>query len=670
MVTLTLLGVYRGMVVPPNIKLESITGGYAGEADHLMGFSDTVSRFVAQLHLGKLSKPRLWLSTSVGPHGLTGSVSAIKDARALLAPSHRTIWLFMRSYCRAVYGRWFCLWLEIMVRYFATIHWILFPSWKPVAGETSWLSRLHRIEEPAGKVRIVAITDYWTQFLMKPVHDLVFGALRNLPQDGTFDQEACVDRVVQRVKDIAATCGGEAPVFSFDLSSATDRMPVHLYQELLSHIIGFEEATLWKHLLTARKWWDRDSAWDPDEGLQPVGAWKPRFYAVGQPMGAYSSWALLALAHHALVQYVAGLVGRHSWFEDYAIVGDDIVILDREVADRYREVLSELGVQISMEKSLVSERGVFEFCKRLVTPEGDVSGMPVKLLFQAFKYPLDAPVLIRQWHRRGFTLFPIAVARAVSSLSARSVNLEKAIGSYPVSIRLALATLVQPAFPWWRGIWLLVHIYRLSVVELHEILRTGRVIPTDEIGAYALLETTSFQGWLARLRPGKWSDSLLKVSPGIRRMLLKSWLLTELKKLGGIRDGYWGPIQFVLLWGTPLGWWMISDVIHRLWILLGQGILAGLESMSVPGTQRMMAGYVFWVKRFRDRVLESYRGSGTYLGAIASARTQPSFELQFFPDNDRKERKRRRLEAWTLKKLSKFHGTLPPGYVTGIERVD
>jgi hypothetical protein len=511
-------------------------------------------------------------------------------------------------------------------------------------------------------VRIVAITDYWTQFLLKPVHKLVFGALRNLPQDGTFDQEACVDSIVRKLRAIASTQGGTAPVFSFDLSSATDRMPVHLYQELLSHIIGFEEATLWKHLLTARKWWDRDSAWSSDEGLMPVGEWIPRFYAVGQPMGAYSSWALLALAHHAIVQYCAGLVGRYEWFEDYAIVGDDIVILDPVVADRYREVMGELGVQISMEKSLVSERGVFEFCKRLVTPEGDVTGMPVKLLFQAFKYPLDAPVLIRQWHRRGFTLFPIAVTRAVASLTARSVDLKKSIRTYPVSIRLALATLVQPAFPWWRGIWLLVHILRLSPVELSDVLIHGTKIPTDEIGAYAKLETTSFQGWLRRLRPGKWSDSLIRVSPGIAKMLLKSVLLSKLKKLGFIKVDTWGPIQVILLWGTPLGWWLINDVIHRLWILIGQGILAGLESMSVPGTQRMMSGYVFFLKRFRDRVLESYRGSGTYLGAIASARTQPTFDLSFFPDSDRKERKARRLEAWTIKCLRNFNGTLPPFY--------
>jgi hypothetical protein len=60
MLTLTLLGLYRGLVVPPKVKVETITSGYSGESDHLMGFSDTVERFLSHLQIGKLKKPRLW----------------------------------------------------------------------------------------------------------------------------------------------------------------------------------------------------------------------------------------------------------------------------------------------------------------------------------------------------------------------------------------------------------------------------------------------------------------------------------------------------------------------------------------------------------------------------------------------------------------------------------
>lgn len=35
-------------------------------------------------------------------------------------------------------------------------------------------------------------------------------------------------------------------------------------------------------------------------------------YAVGQPMGALSSWAMLAITHHFLVQYASMKCGRRG----------------------------------------------------------------------------------------------------------------------------------------------------------------------------------------------------------------------------------------------------------------------------------------------------------------------------------------------------------------------
>jgi hypothetical protein len=61
-------------------------------------------------------------------------------------------------------------------------------------GPAPVLGRLHTIDEPAGKVRVVAICDYWTQAALKPVHDFLFKILRRLHEnDATFDQEGVVD---------------------------------------------------------------------------------------------------------------------------------------------------------------------------------------------------------------------------------------------------------------------------------------------------------------------------------------------------------------------------------------------------------------------------------------------------------------------------------------------
>jgi hypothetical protein len=226
-----------------------------------------------------------------------------------------------------------------------------------------------------------------------------------------------------------------------------------VYRVLLQQVFGPEAATLRKHVLTTRNWWDRDFTWDPEEGPKPGELWIPRKYLVGQPMGAYSSWAMLAVAHHAIVQYCAHLGGLEGWFERYAVVGDDVVIYHDEVAKRYLAVVTGLGISVSMEKSIVSENGVFEFCKRLVTPGGDASGVPIKLIYQTFRFPLDSGALLRHLDRRGFSLLPIAVARAVGSLTGVGGRLDKPISTPPATTRMAPAVCVQPGFPWWRGIF-------------------------------------------------------------------------------------------------------------------------------------------------------------------------------------------------------------------------
>ncbi|XP_028105212.1 uncharacterized protein LOC114304225 [Camellia sinensis] len=51
-------------------------------------------------------------------------------------------------------------------------------------------------------------------------------------------------------------------------------------------------------------------------------------------------------------------------FTRYAILGGDIVIGDERVAERYHELMSQLNVPFSLEKSLVSSVGALEFAKR------------------------------------------------------------------------------------------------------------------------------------------------------------------------------------------------------------------------------------------------------------------------------------------------------------------
>jgi hypothetical protein len=115
------------------------------------------------------------------------------------------------------------------------------------------LGRLAAKNEAAGKVRLFAITDGWTQAAFKPLHEFLFAILKRIPSDGTFDQDACLERISKSAES----------AWSYDLSSATDRLPVFLQARLLNHLIphfklpgrlGPSIGELWCSILTDRLW--------------------------------------------------------------------------------------------------------------------------------------------------------------------------------------------------------------------------------------------------------------------------------------------------------------------------------------------------------------------------------------------------------------------------------
>jgi hypothetical protein len=212
-------------------------------------------------------------------------------------------------------------------------------------------------EEAAGKLRIFAIADIWTQSLLSSLHDALFSFLKKLPNDGTFDQDLAVKR--SQVK--AAT----QEVYSLDLSSATDRLPIALQKDLLDLLIKPGIGPLWADILT-----DRDY-YIPKNKYNLTGSVR---YRCGQPMGCLSSWAMLALTHHVIIQMCAFKVHRTwKWNTEYEILGDDIVIFNKNLALEYIRYMKEIGVSISLPKSLESKNSVFEFAKRFCNSIYDLS---------------------------------------------------------------------------------------------------------------------------------------------------------------------------------------------------------------------------------------------------------------------------------------------------------
>lgn len=88
---------------------------------------------------------------------------------------------------------------------------------------------------------------------------------------------------------------------------------------------------------------------------------------------------MLALTHHFIVQYCAfKIYHKTSFFKDYLILGDDLLLLDPNVAKMYLKVMNQLDVGVNLTKSLISVRGYGEFAKQFLSPEGPLQGVSLK----------------------------------------------------------------------------------------------------------------------------------------------------------------------------------------------------------------------------------------------------------------------------------------------------
>lgn len=66
----------------------------------------------------------------------------------------------------------------------------------------------------------------------------------------------------------------------------------------------------------------------------------------------------------------------------YFILGDDVVIMNRDLAHCYQAILNDLGVSTSKAKTHTSS-DMFEFAKRWYLNGQEVSGIPIKAYMTA-----------------------------------------------------------------------------------------------------------------------------------------------------------------------------------------------------------------------------------------------------------------------------------------------
>jgi len=85
-----------------------------------------------------------------------------------------------------------------------------------------------------------------------------------------------------------------------------------------------------------------------------------------------------------IVQHCSILLGNRTGWEDrYEVLGDDIVIFDKYLAQKYLDYMSAIGVPINVYKSVVSLKApVVEYAKRTSIGSSDVSPVSWKMMIK------------------------------------------------------------------------------------------------------------------------------------------------------------------------------------------------------------------------------------------------------------------------------------------------
>lgn len=207
------------------------------------------------------------------------------------------------------------------------------------------------------KKRLVGILDYWSQSALKPYHVFLNKILKGIKEDCTFNQDTGFKSI---------SIDGKSLISSFDIEGATDSIPAYLSKLIFERIFGEEKANAWYDLLVKCEYDLKGEKY---------------FYGTGQPMGAYSSWPMMAITHHFILYY-ARIKHSVSNSGQYFLLGDDIVLKGKKIINAYHSVINEFGIPIQLTKSFMGKT-MFEFAKRVKYKDSEITPFPLGSLLEA-----------------------------------------------------------------------------------------------------------------------------------------------------------------------------------------------------------------------------------------------------------------------------------------------
>lgn len=252
------------------------------------------------------------------------------------------------------------------------------------------LRKLSIIPDKEHKVRVVAILDYWSQTALYPLHVYLYRILKRIPQDCTHNQG-----------QFQSNMSNWKYFGSVDLTAATDRFPIDFITFVLGPILPKSYLEAWREIMVGLPF-------DFSFGKQKEQV----SYGVGTPMGAYTSWASFAIAHHYVMFSACQRVGIKWKDAPYALLGDDILIGDQRLCEEYKSIILDLGLNFSPNKTFESTE-FCEFAKRVFWRGKEITPFPISALIGEGKFYELVPTLFGET-LKGWS-FPQGIGEAIAS---------------------------------------------------------------------------------------------------------------------------------------------------------------------------------------------------------------------------------------------------------------
>jgi hypothetical protein len=352
-----MLRVLELIKLPPAYEVDTITSPSTANPKLVEEVREFILSWPGLKLLPDLEPGKLILSNKAGPNG-PATRSCLEDLFALRARSNSSLLTAIQEMLKI------------------SIPWFDLKKYKTLEKSSKLSSKLVLLSDKFGKTRVIAIADWFSNVALTPLHNAFMVALRRRRGDVTYKQ----DQIPQLVK------AKGAKLFSSDMTAFTDRFPIELEVAVIEGRYGANIAQLWKQVLTDR-WF-----------YHPKG---PVQYKAGNPMGLLSSWPVSTFTHHAVKAFCAYKCNIRNY--RYLILGDDTLDTNETVYKKYLKTIQELGVSISVSKCTRSKQGYAEFAKRLFTPKGEITGLPVHILKDINSKPEQIIELLRLCTQRGYS---------------------------------------------------------------------------------------------------------------------------------------------------------------------------------------------------------------------------------------------------------------------------